>query len=141
MRRNEKYFKQSTQERQQSKFSNTFKLKKVREIEQGTTTVSDVCQAYEVTHTSVYKWIKKYGSMSKPERTIVESKSDTTKILALQKRIAELERLLGQKQIEIEFKDKMIELAEQTYGVDIKKKSGKKRWFIFGSIELIIPGA
>ena len=65
--------------------------------------------------------------MSKPERTIVESKSDTTKILALQKRIAELERLLGQKQIEIEFKDKMIELAEQTYGVDIKKKSGKKR--------------
>lgn len=55
MRRNEKYFKQSTQERQQSKFSNTFKLKKVREIEQGKTTVSDVCQAYEVTHTSVYK--------------------------------------------------------------------------------------
>ena len=127
MRRNEKYFKQSTQERQQSKFSNTFKLKKVREIEQGKTTVSDVCQAYEVTHTSVYKWIKKYGSMSKPERTIVESKSDTTKILALQKRIAELERLLGQKQIEIEFMDKMIELAEQTYGVDIKKNSGKKR--------------
>ena len=57
----------------------------------------------------------------------MESKSDTTKILALQKRIAELERLLGQKQIEIEFMDKMIELAEQTYGVDIKKNSGKKR--------------
>lgn len=65
--------------------------------------------------------------MSKPERTIVESKSDTTKILALQKRIAELERLLGQKKIELEFKDKMIELAEQMYGVDIKKHSGKKR--------------
>ena len=41
---------------------------------------------------------------------------------ALQKRVAELERMLGQKQTEIEFKNKMIDLAEQTYGVDIKKK-------------------
>lgn len=52
----------------------------------------------------------------------MESKSDTAKILALQKRIAELERALGQKTIQLEFKDKMIELAEQTYKVDIKKK-------------------
>ncbi len=120
-------FKQSTQERRYRKFSHTFKLSKVREIEQGKTTVSQVSKAYEVTDTAVYNWIKKYGQMKKPERTVVESKSDTGKILALQKRVAELERMLGQKQIEIEFKDKMIDLAEQTYGVDIKKKSTKKR--------------
>lgn len=120
-------FKQSTKERRYRKFSHTFKLNKVREIEQGKTTVSQVSKAYEVTDTAVYNWIKKYGQMKKPERTIVESKSDTGKILALQKRVAELERMLGQKQIELEFKDKMIDLAEQTYGVDIKKKSTKKR--------------
>jgi hypothetical protein len=57
----------------------------------------------------------------------VESKSDTSKIIALEKRIAELERLLGQKQIEMEFKEKMIELAEKKYGVDIKKKFAVKR--------------
>jgi hypothetical protein len=56
----------------------------------------------------------------------VETKSDTTKILALQKKIAELERLLGQKQVLIDFKDKMIEIAEETYQVDIKKKFGTK---------------
>ena len=44
----------------------------------------------------------------------------------MQKRIAELERTLGQKQILIEFKDKMIELAEETYKVDIKKKFGTR---------------
>ena len=54
----------------------------------------------------------------------MESKSDTSKILALQKRIAELERLVGQKQIMIDFKDKMIDLAEEAYQVDIKKKFG-----------------
>jgi len=36
--------------------------------------------------------------------------------------VAELERIIGQKQIEIDFKDKMIELAEEVYQVDIKKK-------------------
>ncbi len=121
-----KNFNQSTTERRYRRFSDTFKQKKVREIEQGKSTVIEVCKAYEVTDTAVYKWIKKYGQLKKPQRTIVESKSDTSKIVALQKRIADLERLLGQKQIEIEFKDKLIDIAEQTYGVDIKKKSSKK---------------
>jgi transposase len=58
----------------------------------------------------------------KGARLIVESESDTTKIAALQKQIAELERAVGQKQIQLDFKDKMIELAEVHYGVDIKKK-------------------
>jgi hypothetical protein len=56
----------------------------------------------------------------------VETKSDTTKILALQKKIADLERLLGQKQVQLDFQNKMIEIAEETYQVDIKKKSETK---------------
>jgi hypothetical protein len=59
-------------------------------------------------------------------RQVVEAKSDTQKIRILEERIKELERLVGQKQIMIEFKDKMIEIAESTYGVDIKKKVGSK---------------
>ena len=58
----------------------------------------------------------------KKERLIVETESDTLKIIELQKRVAELERIVGQKQIEIDFKDKMIDLAEEMYHVDIKKK-------------------
>jgi len=58
----------------------------------------------------------------KPERLIVESDSDTKKLLELKKRVAELERIVGQKQIMIDFKDKMIELAEEHYKFDIKKK-------------------
>jgi len=56
------------------------------------------------------------------ERLIMEAKSDTAELLRLKQKIAELERLVGQKQIQLDFKDKMIEIAEQTYGVDIKKK-------------------
>jgi hypothetical protein len=59
---------------------------------------------------------------NKKERLVVETDSDTRQLLELKKRVSELERIIGQKQILIDFQDKMIDLAEETYGVDIKKK-------------------
>ena len=44
------------------------------------------------------------------------------KIISLKNKVAMLEQMLGQKQILIEFQQKMIELAEEEYGIDIKKK-------------------
>lgn len=58
----------------------------------------------------------------KKERLVIETESDTRQLIELKKRISELERIIGQKQIQIDFQSKMIELAEETYGVDIKKK-------------------
>jgi transposase-like protein len=114
-------------ERQNRHFSESFKVKKVQEIERGITRISEICKEYEVSDTSVRKWILKYSTMKKKaERLIVETKSDTQKILDLKKQIAELERLLGQKQIQLEFKDTMIEIAEEMYKIDIKKKLGTK---------------
>ncbi len=55
------------------------------------------------------------------ERLIIETDRDTRQLLELKKKVAELERIIGQKQILIDFKDKIIELAEDPYGVDIKK--------------------
>ena len=116
-------FKMTVSERRLRTFSDNFKIKKVREIETGKTKVSEVCKQYEVSETNVYKWMKKFGTMkNKKERLIVETESDTQQLLHLKKQVAELERIIGQKQVLLDFKDKMIELAEQTYGVDIKKK-------------------
>lgn len=111
----------------QRTFSDDFKRKKVRELERNLASISDICRTYSVSRTSVYKWIYKYSTMAKKqEKQIVEAKSDTKKIQALEERIKELERTVGQKQLLIEFKDKMIEIAEDTYGIDIKKKLGSK---------------
>lgn len=118
-------FKQSTQERHRRSFSEEFKRKKVREIEQKITTVAEVSREYEVTRTNVSRWLTKYGSSyMKGVRTIVEADSDTRKLLELKTKVAELERIIGQKQVMLDFKDKMIELAEEAYGVDIKKNLG-----------------
>lgn len=118
-------FKMSERERRTRTFSVEFRQSKVREIERGTSRISDICREYEVSETTIRRWLQAYGKDRKTQaRIIVEAESDTRKILELKTQIAELERLVGQKQVQLEFKDKMIELAEQMYGVDIKKKFG-----------------
>jgi transposase len=117
------YFDHENKGQFQRSFSEEFKRRKIRELERNMSSVSDICTTYSVSRTSVYRWIYKYSAMAKKQvKQVVEAKSDTQKIKALEERIKELERIVGQKQLLLEFKDKMIEIAEATYNVDIKKK-------------------
>jgi transposase-like protein len=128
--------KMSLSERRHRTFSDSFKKEKVKEIQSGKIKVSEICKQYEVAATNVYKWLDKYGQMkNKKERIILETDSDTKQLLSLKKKIAELERIVGQKQILIDFKDKMIDLAEEHYGIDIKKKFSTRPSDISGKEE------
>ncbi len=51
----------------------------------------------------------------------MQSASDEKAILELKTKLAELEQLIGQKQIEVEFYKKMVDMAEDDYDIDIKK--------------------
>lgn len=122
--------------RQLRYFSETFRKQKVRELDRNLTTVGQVSREFDVSRTSVYRWLHKYSLYrAKQVRQIIEPMSDAHKIEELRKRIKELEQLIGQKQIQIEFKEKMIELAEQMYQIDIKKKLGSKLSSGSGSTE------
>lgn len=115
-------------DRRYRRFSDSFKRKKVKELEANQTRVCDICREYDVSASAVYKWVDKYSYLKpKGVRQIIEPMSDTSKIKALREEIANLQRLLGEKQVELAFKDKLIDLAEETYGVDIKKNSGSGR--------------
>ncbi len=121
---NRRDFKMSTSQKRRRRFSENFKRDKVRELEQGYVRVVELCKLYDVSSAAIYKWIAKFGSgKDKKEWLMVESKSDTQELLKLRKQVAELERKLGQKQILIDYQEKMIELAESHYGIDIKKNS------------------
>ncbi len=113
----------SESDRRIRRFSENFRKEKVRELELGIVSIRDLRQQYQVSDMAVRRWIAKFSSMKeKKERLIVESQSDTIQLLELKKKIAELERVVGQKQLLIDFQQKMIELAEEEYRVDIKKK-------------------
>lgn len=120
--------KLSRLERHRRYFSEEFKRKKVSEIERNLTTVLEVSREYQVTRAAVYNWVYKYSThRKKGTKQVIELESDTRKIQALKEKIRDLEQLLGQKQVELEFHKKMVDLASEEVGLDIKKKYGSKR--------------
>jgi transposase len=91
------YFDHENKPQYKRSFSEDFKKNKIRELEKNLSTVSDICNTYAVSRTSVYKWIYKYSAMAKKQvKQVVEAKSDTQKIRALEDRIKELERGLSE---------------------------------------------
>jgi len=114
-------------ERRSRTFSEDFKKRKVSEVERNVTTIQELCREYELARSTIYNWLYRYSSMRKKGSKLrVETESDTRKMLELKEKVKELERIIGQKQLLIDFQSKVIEIAEQEYKVDIKKKLGGK---------------
>lgn len=105
-------------------YSEDFKLKIVKFYESGKHTVRELEKIYDISNPTIYKWIYKYSNYNKKSIKVVELKdSQMHKLKELQNRIAELEQALGQKQMNIDYLEKMIELAKEHYDIDIKKNS------------------
>lgn len=67
-------------------------------------------------------WLYKYSLYHEQKCTlVVQMKSEETKNSELQKRLAELERIVGQKQLEIDFLNKLLEIGSSELGFDLKK--------------------
>ena len=117
------YEKSTRKERQNRFFNETFKRSKVSEIERNILSIAELCREYHVTRSAVYKWIYKYSLMRKQEnKQVIEPESETRKVLLLKQEVSEMQRIIGEKQLKLDFLEKVIELAEKGYGLDIKKK-------------------
>lgn len=104
-------------------FSEAFKIEKVKLLEEGQYTVRQLSKIYDVSEAAIYKWIQKYSvTIAKSERIVVEKESEGAKTIELLHRLAELERKVGQKQLQIDYLEKIIELGNEEVGFDIKKK-------------------
>lgn len=103
-------------------FSEELKKRIVEQLELKQITVRDVMILYKVSENTVYNWKAKYSKQPKGVRMVVESESYETKVQQLTKRIAELEQVVGRKQIEIEFLQTVVENFEAEVGPGLKKK-------------------
>lgn len=109
------------------RFSTVFKKEKVELIDEGKLTVKELSDIYEVSPNAIYKWIKKFSIHGKQERVVVEKISEEKKNTELLKRIRELERSVGQKQLELDYYKAVIELVSEEAGEDVKKKYKPRR--------------
>lgn len=105
-------------------FSEELKRKIVSDLVQGKVAVAAVCSEYSVSKTSVYRWISKYSPLAqRGVKVVLEVDSAGYRTKELEKRLKEAEAALGRKQMEVDFLEKMIEIAREEYGIDVKKNS------------------
>jgi len=105
------------------RYSVEFKRNLVALFEKGSYSVLQLSRLYGVSFGVIYKWIYQYSTLNASGCRIVEMKeSATDKLKLLENRIKELEQLVGQKQIKVDFLEKMIDIAGEQLHVDIKKK-------------------
>jgi transposase len=108
-------------------FSVEMKREIVKQIEENKIGVSAASREYGVNPSSVYDWLNKYSrTLKRGQVMVVEKESEQRKNEELRAKIAELERIIGRKQMEIDFLNKVIEVGSQEVKVDIKKKFGGK---------------
>jgi transposase len=103
-------------------FSAEFKKEKVKMIEDKQATVAQISKLYQVSNVAVYRWLHKYGTgVLTNERVVVEKESEARKTLTLLERVSELERIIGQKQLTIDYLEKILEVGSKEVGFDLKK--------------------
>ena len=103
-------------------FSSAFKREKVELLDKGQISVLELSKIYDVSRKAVYNWVHKYSRLPKGERLVVEKVTEEEKNIELLKRIGELERIIGKKQLELDFYKTTIEILNEEEGVDILKK-------------------
>ena len=84
--------------------------------------VRQLARSYDISNVVIYRWIYKYSHYNKKNVVVVEMEnSQSNKLDALEQKVKELERMVGQKQIMIDYLEKMIDLAQENFAIDIKK--------------------
>lgn len=106
------------------RYSEDFKRKLVSEFESGKFSVVELEWIYGIGNSSIYRWIYKFSNFNEKDCRVVEYKSSSSKKLKdLEKEIFSLKAKLEEKQILIDYLEKLKEVADDELKTDIKKKS------------------
>jgi transposase-like protein len=108
-------------------FSESARRAIVQELDEGKIGVIEASRLYKVSVNSLYKWLRKYSPLYQKKLVqVVEHQSESLRRKALEHQVGELERLLGQKQVEVEYWKKLVETANEALGIDLKKNFGSR---------------
>ena len=113
--------------KQHRTFSEAFKREKVKDLVEKRISIKQLCGLYSVSRPAVYKWLYAYSPHHEQKTNlVVQMESEAHKTQMLQQRVAELERVIGQKQLELDFLNKLFEIGSQELGFDVKKNLSTK---------------
>jgi transposase-like protein len=90
------------------------KISIIEEIENGQISINQAARKYRVSRTAIQRWMKKYGNLDKKLREM-GGRSPKQEISELKKKLKKIE-------LERDILETAIEIIEDEYGVDVKKK-------------------
>lgn len=104
-------------------FSEELKRELVSRYERGELSVSDIRHTYEVSETSVYKWITRYGKAElKGLRVVVEKESAEYRVKELLKQVQERDTAIGDLHMKLRYLEKLTEEMQKELNSEVKKK-------------------
>ena len=115
-----------------TRYSEAFKQKIIKEVEEGSSSKSEIIKKYGLNrHSLLHSWLRKYGKnhlLNKIVRIqMPQEKSVYDEIKKLKKEKQKLESALAQSHLKVMAFETLIEVAEEKYQIDIKKKIGTKQ--------------
>lgn len=114
-------------------YSEEFKLKVVEEVLIGKYRKEDARRIYGIkSKSSILEWTRQYSGepgYDKRGKVLNSQSTDPSqqKIKEQTKKIKELEEALRKEKLKVLLSNKMIDIAEEAYGLAIRKKSGAKQ--------------
>ena len=108
--------------RKNRQYSEDFKREIVQSFESGQFSVPQLEKLYGINNPTIYNWIYKFSTFNEKGFRVIEMKeSSTNKLKQLEQKVKELERAVGQKQIMIDYLEKMMDIAKDELKIDIRK--------------------
>jgi len=84
--------------------------------------VPQLSKLHGISDVNICNWIYKFYNFNKKGIRIVEmTESSAEKLKQLERKIRDLEQIVGEKQIKIDYLERLIDVAESELKVDIKK--------------------
>jgi transposase-like protein len=109
--------------KQQRQFSPTLKRSIIDSFDHGRMSAKQISREYNVSESTVYRWIYKYSQHNTKGTIIVmDKKKQHNEVQALKQRIAELERAIGTKQMQIDYYEMYVKTMDELAPEELKKK-------------------
>lgn len=111
--------------RQFRTFSEEFKRQKVQLIVEKKVSIADVSFLYKVSKVTVYRWVYMYSPEHEQGiKQVVQMQSEEHKTKELLRQVAELERAVGQKQLQLDYLERLVQVSGESLKIDLKKTFG-----------------
>ena len=114
-------------------YSEEFKWKVVKEVLSGELSKAEAKQKYNIgSNSAILYWMRQFSGIENPRESRMLFMTDKKtikedKLTKEQKKIKELEEALRKEKNRVLLYEAMMEIAEEDYGIEIRKKSGAEQ--------------